>query len=454
MDNNPNYYNNNSGNSNYGTQYNNQYSAPNNQGYNNGSYAQGNGGSYYPPIYSHTQQANNPGGYSYYQNLYNMFGGYNPVIDKEVEQLSRCGLISGALILSVFAMQFIVGLLISSEPIADLYNGNVNFSMAFSALAQLLYMFIPFFVFFLASKPEDRKRMNVFNAPKSGMLFVLGVFAGLGLCLAGNSVTTLFSVSLELFGVTFFSGSEDMAIPTSFAGVLIYILSTAVMPALFEEFAFRGVVMQPLRKYGDWFAILMSAFCFAIVHANMVQIPFAFIAGVSLGYFCIKTKSIWTSVAIHFFNNLISVLFSVYFEKYPNASVLIYYIATSALIVIGVTAMIVFRKNCTVKTKKDATAMNKHKRLKKAAFVTCPTLIIAINFVIITTLGLTQTKSVFGLFVIFAGLFFVMFTLFRWIHVIRTEKMIKYRKMYTASRVLLIIASIVFPIASLFTLVG
>ncbi len=442
MDNNPNYYNNNTGNGSYGTQYNNQHSSPNGQGY------------YYPPIYSHTLQENSSGGYSYYQNLYNMFGGYNPVVDKEAVQLSRYGLITGALILCVFAMQFIVGLVISNGTIAELYSNNVDFSMAFSALAQIFYMFVPFFVFYLFSNPEDKKRMNVFNAPKSGMLYILSVFAGLGLCLAGNSATTLFAISLEVFGVTFFSGSEDMAIPTSFVGVLIYIFSTAVMPALFEEFAFRGVVMQPLRKYGDWFAILMSAFCFAIVHANMVQIPFAFIAGVSLGYFCIKTKSIWTSVTIHFLNNLISVLFSVYFEKYPNASVMIYYIATSALILIGVAAMIVFRKNCTVKTKKDATAMNKHKRLKKAAFVTCPTLIISINFVIITTLGLTQTKSVFGLFVLFAGLFFVMFTLFRWINVIRTEKMIKYRKIYTVSRVLLIIASIVFPIASLFTLVG
>ncbi len=442
MDNNSNYYNNNTGNGSYGTQYSNQYSAPNGQGY------------YYPPIYSHTPQENNPGGYSYYQNLYNMFGGYNPIIDKEAVQLSRYGLITGTLILCVFAMQFIVGLVISNGTIGDLYSNNVDFSMALSALAQIFYMFVPFFVYYLFSKAEDKKRMNVFNAPKSGMLYVLGVFAGLGLCLAGNSATTLFSISLELFGVTFFSGSEDMAISTSFVGVLIYIFSTAVMPALFEEFAFRGVVMQPLRKYGDWFAILMSAFCFAIVHANMVQIPFAFIAGVSLGYFCIKTKSIWTSVTIHFLNNLISVLFSVYFEKYPNASVMIYYIVTSALVLIGVVAMIVFRKNCTVKTKKDPTVMNKHKGLKKATFVTGPTLVIAINSVIITTLGLTETKNMLGLLLVLAGLFFVMFTLFRWINVIRAEKMIKYQKIYTVSRVLLIIASIVFPIASLFTLAG
>ena len=59
-----------------------------------------------------------------------------------------------------------------------------------------------------------------------------------------------------------------------------------------------------------------------------------------------------------------------------------------------------------------------------------------------------------GLLLVLAGLFFVMLTLFRWINVIRTEKMIKYQKMYTVAKVLLIIASIVFPIASLFTLVG
>lgn len=456
MDNNPNFENNNYGTNNYGTTYNNQYNppygAPQNNPYGNDAYNQGNSGYYNSPQYDNYQATGNPGEYNYYQNLYKMFGGYNPIVDKEVAELSRLGMRAGALLIGIFGMQLVFSLLISVLPIADLYSSDITFSMAVGIIAQIIYMLVPCVAVFLTSRAEERKRMNVFNAPKSSKLYVLGVFAGLGLCLIGNSATTMFAAFLDIFGVTFFSGSEDMEIPTSLFSIVVYILNVALVPALFEEFAFRGVVMQPLRKYGDWFAILASAFCFALVHANMVQIPFAFIAGVSLGYFCIKTKSIWTSITIHFLNNFISIIFSVYYEKYPDASILMYYIPILALIIIGIVAMLVFRSNCAIKTKKDATAMNKHKKLKKAAFVSVPTLVIAIGFVSVTSLSLTSVTNGFGMLLLLVGLFVVLFTLFKWIHAIKADKTIKRRGIYTASLVLTIIASVFLPIITLFTM--
>ena len=66
--------------------------------------------------------------------------------------------------------------------------------------------------------------------------------------------------------------------------------------------------MQSLRKYGDGFAIIMSSFVFALMHGNMIQIPFAFIAGIGIGYAVIKTGTMWTGIIIHFINNAIAVI--------------------------------------------------------------------------------------------------------------------------------------------------
>ena len=66
--------------------------------------------------------------------------------------------------------------------------------------------------------------------------------------------------------------------------------------------------MGNLRKYGDKFALLASALVFAVMHGNLVQAPFALIAGFGLGYLSIKTGTIWTGIAIHAANNLISVI--------------------------------------------------------------------------------------------------------------------------------------------------
>lgn len=64
--------------------------------------------------------------------------------------------------------------------------------------------------------------------------------------------------------------------------------------------------MQPLRKYGDIFAVTMAAIIFGLVHCNLIQAPFAFVAGLAIGYFTVTTGSLWTGIFIHMLNNAIS----------------------------------------------------------------------------------------------------------------------------------------------------
>lgn len=442
MENNPNYNSVNTGTN--GNGYQNTYNSQPYQYNYQGAYSQGYYHQYnYNPNYYNQQPYYPNYGYSYYQNLYNMFGGHNPIVEKEFAEISRRGVITGALMLAVFFMQIVVTFLIALTPFADLYNSNITFSMSAGIFMQVLYMLLPFMIAYLASSSETKKKMNAFNKPTNLRLYLLGVSAGFAVCLLGNTATSVFSVILEILGVTFYSGAEGMEIPTTAFPIIIFIINTAVAPALFEEFAFRGVIMQPLRKYGDWFAIIVSAFCFAVVHANMVQIPFAFIAGISLGYFCIKTRSIWTSITIHFLNNLLSIIFSVYFEKMPEVSGVVYYVVVATLILIGAVAMIAFRMNCNVRMKKDATVMNKNKVLKKAAFITAPSVVIATIFAMFTSVNLMMLTNALGLLTVLAGLFAVGFVIVKWCCKVRSENSIHQRKMYTASMVITI-ASCVF----------
>ena len=77
-------------------------------------------------------------------------------------------------------------------------------------------------------------------------------------------------------------------------------MDTAIVPAVFEEFAFRGVVLNKLRKFGDSYAIIMSAVLFGLMHGNLSQIPFAFILGLVIGFIAVKTNSIIPGILIHF----------------------------------------------------------------------------------------------------------------------------------------------------------
>lgn len=77
----------------------------------------------------------------------------------------------------------------------------------------------------------------------------------------------------------------------------------AALPALLEEMVFRGCVLQSLRPYGDRTALWVSSLLFSLMHGNILQVPFAFIVGLVLGYAVLKTGNIWLAVAIHFANN-------------------------------------------------------------------------------------------------------------------------------------------------------
>ncbi len=380
--------------------------------------------------------ADQTGSHNYYQNLYNMFGGQNPLLDKHFNSLRRLGFSAGLVMLMCVLMQNVVAVFIRFTPLSELYASDTFYFHAISAVAQFFYTFLPFFFVFIFSKPTARKQMSIFEMPKSKELFILAVFAGLMFCMLGNTATSLFSSIIYIFGIEFGSGMDNIANPSGLIETLIYIINFAVIPALFEEFAFRCVLLQPLRKYGDWFAILATSFCFAILHGNMVQIPFAFIVGIALGYFCIKTKSIWTSVAIHFLNNLFSVITNIYYNEHPDSSVFFYYVITSAVVFVGAIAMVLFKRNCNVKLKKDATVMAKNKVLKRAAFVTSPALIFAIYNAIYTSLSLTRVTSASGVLILFGACVFASYLLIKWILTIKKDSRLKPRKTNTAALVI------------------
>jgi len=78
---------------------------------------------------------------------------------------------------------------------------------------------------------------------------------------------------------------------------------------VFEELIFRGAIMGSLRRYGDNFAILFSSLLFGFYHALMLQIPFAFVLGLLLGYVAARW-SLRAAIALHMINNGFSALIS------------------------------------------------------------------------------------------------------------------------------------------------
>lgn len=81
-------------------------------------------------------------------------------------------------------------------------------------------------------------------------------------------------------------------------------LYASILAPVSEEILFRGLVLRSLRPYGKRFAILGSAFLFAMFHGNLLQAPYAFLAGLVLGY-CAVEYSIGWAMLLHILNNFV-----------------------------------------------------------------------------------------------------------------------------------------------------
>ena len=127
-------------------------------------------------------------------------------------------------------------------------------------------------------KKTDTK-FNAFPSQKTKpSVFLLATAIGVCVTYLGQYLSSYMQTFFEAIGIHYeYSGS---ALPSSPFAIVLYVISVVIVPPLCEEFAVRGVLLSYLRRFGDGFAIIVSAMVFAILHMNMVQAPFAFVMGI------------------------------------------------------------------------------------------------------------------------------------------------------------------------------
>lgn len=89
---------------------------------------------------------------------------------------------------------------------------------------------------------------------------------------------------------------------------LVFFIS--VMPGVFEEIAFRGILFSGLRKQlrKPWMAVLVSGAVFGLFHVSLFRIvPTAFL-GVVLALVVLRSGSILPAMLWHFLNNFLSLV--------------------------------------------------------------------------------------------------------------------------------------------------
>lgn len=96
----------------------------------------------------------------------------------------------------------------------------------------------------------------------------------------------------------------------SYTDLVINLVVIALIPAIGEEFLFRGVIQRGLIKWkkNPHFGIWISAFLFSALHMQFLGFIPRFLIGGFFGYLFLWSGSIWLPVITHFLNNALAVL--------------------------------------------------------------------------------------------------------------------------------------------------
>jgi len=90
----------------------------------------------------------------------------------------------------------------------------------------------------------------------------------------------------------------------------INLIIVALIPAVGEEWLFRGVLLKLFKQItGNYhWSILITAILFAALHLQFLSLFPRILLGLILGYLFVLTRSLWVPIFAHFVNNASSVI--------------------------------------------------------------------------------------------------------------------------------------------------
>ena len=247
-----------------------------------------------------------------------------------------------------FLGQTLVGAIFGTESVS--YTAICS---CFSALTMLITLSL--FKFNTGEKLLSLTRIKPFKWYFSLVAIVLSAAMFFGLGFVNDALVRVF----EKFGVVL----KGIEVPLDNVGqYIVFSVVLGLLPAVFEEIFFRGLIIKLLDGAKPVYVIIAVALCFSLYHCSAAQFAYQLVYGALLTLLALAAKSSIPSIIAHFINN-----FAVITLQYFNISINLYHVASiisGTLVLAGITALLFLILN-----KNKNTANNKITADNKRAVV-------------------------------------------------------------------------------------
>ncbi len=222
-------------------------------------------------------------------------------------------LLSGILITAIFSIILSINLIIRVGDICfdagfpEILILLIDFSVRFLSGAIAVILIIPFILYFspkhLSLKDYFKEDIRLTKGVSINGTILMGILSALCFFL----ICIIVALTLGVLNLDF--GSLFSNPDTGSVGWFIFLY--ALIPGIWEEMTFRGVILNSVRtRYSEKIAILFSSVLFGLFHfTNLLFQPLEIVVfyffmstlyGITWGYMVIKCESILPSILAHY----------------------------------------------------------------------------------------------------------------------------------------------------------
>lgn len=165
---------------------------------------------------------------------------------------------------------------------------------------QYVIILIPVVVYTLYKKLDikDVFRLNGLKLIPAAIIVLLAV----PVQLAGNMLNSLAIYLLQFLGRI---PGNTIPAPRNLKELATGIAVVALSPAICEELMHRGIMLKAYEKRGTIKAVVISSIFFGLFHFDITNLLGTTFIGIVIGYYVVRTNSIFAGMLAHFLNNFI-----------------------------------------------------------------------------------------------------------------------------------------------------
>ena len=97
--------------------------------------------------------------------------------------------------------------------------------------------------------------------------------------------------------------SQSLPVPNSLPELIVGIVIIGLSPGICEELMHRGFLLKAYEKRGSYKAVVIVSIFFGIFHFDITNLFGPIFLGLVIGYYVVRTNSIYAGILAHFLNN-------------------------------------------------------------------------------------------------------------------------------------------------------